>query len=610
MTTDLNAGSADGDPLPMPPMEKPVLLAIDDDLTLLGDIERELRDRYARNYQVVCAGSPAQVNSRLAEFSAAGTEVALVLVSRSVARASGGELLVEVRKAYPRARRALVVAFGDWGQKPVGDEIFEGVADGLFDHYVIRPARSPDELFHQTITSMLLEWWDASRTAPYTVHIVGKAWTGRAYELREALKQCAMTHNFCLADSDEGRALVAAAPAGAELPLVVFPNGKVLENPSNAEVAIAAGGAVDLTRADFDVIIVGAGPAGLSAAVYGASEGFRTLVVDKGGIGGQATSSSLIRNYLGFPRGISGRQLAQSAYNQAWVFGAEFVFMQTVTGLGRDGGRLVVTLADSGPVRCSAVMLAMGARYRRLEVPSLERLVGTGVYYGGPTSEASAFGGRDVHVVGGANSAGQAALHLARYARTVTLVVRADSLRAGMSEYLARQIEATDNIEVRLGCQVVGGDGEGRLEHLVLRDTGSRRDVKVDATALFLLIGAQPNTEWLPPDVLRDERGFVLTGADVARRAASPRGRGGMLLETSMRGVFAAGDVRHGAVKRVASAVGEGSIAIQLLHQYFAAEQRQPRGRAGAHRAASAQPGIDRAQAGSTAMVPDTGARP
>ncbi len=553
---------------------RPVLLAIDDDVKLLGEIERELRDRYARNYQVVCLRSPAEMRAKLPEFAASGVEVALML-----AAAPHSELLAEVRKLYPRAKRALVVAFGDWGQKAVGDEIFEGVADGRFDHYVLRPGESPDELFHQTISSMLLEWWDANRS-PHTVHIVGESWTGRAHELREALAQCAMVHNFCLVDSEKGQALVAAAPAGAKLPLVVFPNGSVLENPSNAEVARAAGGAVNPERTDFDVVIVGAGPAGLSAAVYGASEGFSTLVVDKGGIGGQATSSSLIRNYLGFPRGISGRQLAQSAYNQAWVFGAEFVFMQSVTGLVSDGDQLVVTLADSGPVRSSAVILTMGARYRRLDVPSLEALIGAGVYYGSPTSEASAFTGRDVHIVGGANSAGQAALHLARYARTVTLVVRADSLRAGMSEYLARQIEATDNIEVRLGYQVVGGGGEGRLEHLVLRDIGSQTEAAVDANALFLLIGAQPNTEWLPPDIERDKQGFVLTGADVLqRRGVLSLDRGASLLETSMPGVFAAGDVRHGAVKRVASAVGEGSIAIQLLHQYFAALERAPRGR-------------------------------
>jgi thioredoxin reductase (NADPH) len=538
-----------------------------------------LRERYARHYQVVCVRSPGEGRALLANFAATGVEVALVLAGRSATGASASALLAEVRRTHPRAKRALAVAFGDWGQKAVGDEIFEGVADGRFDHYVLRPAEAPDELFHQTVSSMLLDWWEASRVAPNTVHIVGESWTGRAHELREALKQCAMVHSFCLADSDEGRALVAAAPEGARFPLVVFPNGVVLENPSNAEVAVAAGGAVNPERSDFDVIIVGAGPAGLSAAVYGASEGFRTLVVDKGGIGGQATSSSLIRNYLGFPRGISGRQLAQSAYNQAWVFGAEFVFMQPVTGLARDGDQLVVTLSDSGPVRCSAVILATGARYRRLDVPALEALVGSGVFYGGPTSEASAHTGRDVFVVGGANSAGQAALHLARYARTVTLVVRAGSLRAGMSEYLARQIEATDNIRARLGCQVVGGGGDGRLDHLVLRDVGSQADTTVEASALFLLIGAEPNTDWLPPEVERDAQGFVLTGADAPRRRASPSARGPFLLESSMPGVFAVGDVRHGGVKRVASAVGEGSIAVQLLHQFFAAENRQPRGR-------------------------------
>jgi thioredoxin reductase (NADPH) len=562
-------------------MTQPVLLAIDDDASL-GDVERELQDRYARHYRVVCLRSPIEARERLEDLAASGVEVALVLAGQWLAGMTGSEVLDEVRRLHPHAKRALLIAWGDWGQKATGEAIFDGIADGRFDHYVLRPSQSPDELFHQTISSMLLEWAEANRAAPYTVHIVGESWSGRAYELRETLQQCAVVHNFCLADSAQGQELVAAARDGAQLPLVVFPDGNVLENPTDAEIAAATGSAINPERLDFDVVIVGAGPAGLSAAVYGASEGFSTLVVDKGGIGGQATSSSLIRNYLGFPRGVSGRRLAQDAYNQAWVFGADFSFMQTVTDLAREDGQLVVTLSDSGPIRTTAVLLAMGASYRRLGVPSLEELNGAGVYYGGPTSEAPAMAGRHVFVVGGANSAGQAALHLARYARSVTLVVRAQTLRAGMSEYLARQVEATENIAICLGTEVVGGGGDGRLEQLVLRDIASQSETTVEAQALFLLIGASPHTDWLPSDVERDERGFVLTGPDVSARAW-PLDRRPFLLETSMPGVFAAGDVRHGAVKRVASAVGEGSIAVQLLHQLFAAEQRQPLGRSKEH---------------------------
>jgi thioredoxin reductase (NADPH) len=326
---------------------------------------------------------------------------------------------------------------------------------------------------------------------------------------------------------------------------------------------------VNPDRIDFDLVIVGAGPAGLSAAVYGASEGVSTLVVDEGGIGGQATSSSLIRNYLGFPRGVSGRRLAQRAYDQAWIFGANFAFMQRVADLRREGDGLALTLADGDRVRTRAVLLALGADYRRLGVPALEALNGAGVFYGGPTSEAPAMAGRDVYVLGGANSAGQAAVYLARYARSVTLVVRAQSLAAGMSQYLVREVEATPNVTVRLGTEIVGGGGSGALEHLVLRAVADGTEETVDADGLFLMIGLRPHTGWLPPEIDRDAQGFLLTGDDVRNW---PLDRRPLLLETSMPGVFAAGDVRHGSVKRVASAVGEGSIAIQLLHDLFTVE--------------------------------------
>ncbi|MEZ5142850.1 MAG: FAD-dependent oxidoreductase [Acidimicrobiales bacterium] len=554
-------------------MAQPVLLVLDDDADGLADIERELQDRYARHYQVVCLRSPEAARARLEELAASGAEVAVVLAGQWSAPPVRA-VLDDAGRLHPQARRGALIAWGDWGRKETGDAIFAGIAEGHIDQHVMRPSPPPDEVFHQTITGMLVEWAEAQRTSPYTVHVVGESWSGRAYELREALKECAVVHHFCLADSDEGRALLAGAGDGIDLPLVVLPDGTYLQNPTNAEIALTTGGAVQPDRSRFDAVIVGAGPAGLSAAVYGASEGFSTLVVDRGGIGGQATSSSLIRNYLGFPRGISGRQLAQNAYGQAWVFGARFAFMQTVTGLDRDGDGLVVTLSDVGPVRTAAVLLATGASYRRLGVPSLEALHGAGVFYGGSTAEAPALVGRDVFIVGGANSAGQAALHLARYAARVTLVVRAPSLRAGMSEYLVRQVEATPNVDVRLGSEVVGGGGDGRLEHLVLRDRESQTDTTVDAQALFVLIGARPNTDWLPADLERDPQGFVLTGAEVSDRFAAAHGRDPLLLETSMPGVFAAGDVRHGSVKRVASAVGEGSIAVQLLHQLFAAEPR------------------------------------
>ncbi|HZB31536.1 MAG TPA: FAD-dependent oxidoreductase [Streptosporangiaceae bacterium] len=560
-------------------MSGPVIVAVDGDAGALRDVERELRDRYARHYHVVCMRSPDEARAHLDDLAAAGEEVALVLAGTWLGGLAGSELLDETRHHHPQAKRALLIAWGDLGSPDTGEVIFDAVARGRIDHHVLRPSSSPDERFHQEISSLLLEWAETQRAAPNTVHVVSESWTGRAYELRELLGRCAMPHSFSLADSSAGRALIAEAGGRAEFPLVVFPDGTKLTNPSNADLARAAGSPVSPERMNFDLVIVGAGPAGLSAAVYGASEGFSTLVVDEGGLGGQATSSSLIRNYLGFAQGVTGRRLAQQAYDQAWVFGAKFAFMQRAIGLGHDHDGLYVALSDSGRVRARAVLLAMGATYRRLGVPALQALNGAGVFYGGLVSEAPAMAARDVYVLGGSNSAGQAALYLARSARRVTLVVRASSLEAGMSQYLVRQVAATPRLRVRLATEIVGGGGDGWLEHLVLRDRADGSEETVSADGLFLMIGARPRTEWLPPEIVRDDQGFVLTGTDLHDDDARRHHRVPLLLETGMPGVLAAGDVRHGSVKRVASAVGEGSIAIHHLHSLLGAERLQSHGR-------------------------------
>ena len=552
----------------------PVLLAVDEDPQSLSVLERELTDRYARSYRVVCVASAEEARAQLEAAASAGEEAALVLAPERLSGTTGSEFLGGVRELHPQAQRGLLIEWRSWGDGQTGTTLFRAMARRQIENYVIRPSRSRDEIFHQSVSTSLLEWAHARRVSPNTVHVVADSWSGRAYELRSVLGRCAIPHAFVLADSDHGSELVSASGGGAQFPLVVFPNGATLEAPSNLELATAVGATIDPDQREFDVVIIGAGPAGLSAAVYGASEGFKTLVVDEGGIGGQATSSSLIRNYLGFPRGIAGRRLAESAFEQAWVFGAEFALMNNATSLRRDGDRLFVGLSFGDEVNARAVILATGATYRQLDIPELEALSGAGVFYGGSASEAPALTGNEVFVLGGANSAGQAALHLAEYARQVTMVVRAASLEAAMSDYLVRQIEAAPNIEVRLGTEVVGGGGESWLEHLVLRQRADGAEEAVRADALFVMIGAQPNTDWLPDGLVRVESGFILTGADVESDGSWPCERSPLALETSMPGVFAAGDVRQGSMTRVASAVGEGSIAIKLVHELFAAERQ------------------------------------
>jgi thioredoxin reductase (NADPH) len=559
-----NAPSASG-------ASKPVIFAVDAGAESFLKIEYGLRRRYGVEYRVVCESSAMWGMKKLRELKEAGEKVALVLADQWMPDISGTEFLARARQLFPTAKRVLLV---EWGDRTTQEPVLKAMTFGHIDYYVNKPERPGDEHFHRMIAEFLYDWAKANRPVFTEIRVVGERLSARSHELRDILNRNGVLHEFHAADSEEGRALLArVGKSSAKLPMVVLYSGKVLEDPSNVELADAFGVNRPLDGHEFDLIIVGAGPAGLAAAVYGASEGLSTLILEGEAIGGQAGSSSSIRNYLGFPWGVGGAELARRATEQAWRFGATFRFMRYATGMSRVGERLAVALSDGTEVLGMAVILATGISYRRLGVPSLEALIGAGVFYGAAVSEAQAVQGQEVYVVGGANSAGQAATHLSKYASRVTLLVRGSSLSTSMSEYLIQELEAAENIDVRFETTVVDGGGEGRLEHLFLKNLGSGSTEVVPATALFVLIGAEPHTGWLPDEVERDKRGYVLTGQDLLRDGHLPQGwplgRAPLLMETSMPGVFAVGDVRRGSVKRVASAAGAGAIAIQSVHEYF-----------------------------------------
>jgi len=494
-----------------------------------------------------------------------------VLADQWLPEATGADFLARVRQLHPAARRVLLIT---WGDQASSEPILRATVLGDIDAYVVKPGPPPDEHFHRFVTEQLDEWGRSNLPGLEVVRVVGEEWAARSHELRELLGRNGVPFGFYPAGGRDGqRLLEEAGAAGKALPAVVLFDGQVLTNPSNAEVGEALGLHVKPAGGRYDVTVIGAGPAGLAAAVYGASEGLSTVVLEPEAIGGQAGTSSLIRNYLGFPTGVSGGDLAVRAYTQAWNFGAEYVYGNPATGLRPESSELVVTTADGSEVRSRAVVVATGMAYRRLGVPALDALTGAGVFYGAAASEARAMKDSEVFVVGGANSAGQAAVHLARYAAQVTVLVRGRSLADSMSEYLIREIESAPNIAVRHRVAVTGGTGRSHLESLILTDLESAATETVDAAALFVLIGAEPRTQWLPEAVRRDQSGFVVTGADLLQGGqpgeAWPLRRLPMFLESSLPGVFAVGDVRHGSVKRVASAVGEGSIAIRLVDDHL-----------------------------------------
>jgi thioredoxin reductase (NADPH) len=550
-------------------MPEPVLLLVHDP-RIHDRVEAELRKRYGTDYQVVTTGSAAEALDILGQLRDGPPQVSLVLADQWLPGATGTELLARVRQLDPAAKRVLLIA---WGDQASTEPILQAIVLGYIDAYVAKPVTAPDERFHRVITEQLDEWGRLNLPGFEAVRVVGEVWAARSHELRELLGRNGIPFGFYPADGPDARRLreEVGAPAPA-LPAVVLFDGRVLADPSNTELA-AALGLQTKPGGRYDVTVIGAGPAGLAAAVYGASEGLSTVILEPEAIGGQAGTSSLIRNYLGFPTGVSGGDLAVRAFTQAWHFGAEYVYGTPATGLRPEGSALVVTLADGSEVRSRAVIIATGMAYRRLGIPALDALTGAGVFYGAGVSEAKAMRDREVFVVGGANSAGQAAIHLSRYAARVTMLVRGRSLTDSMSEYLIREIESAPNIIVRRGVAVTGGTGHGRLESLTLTDLESGASETVDAVALFVLIGAEPRTQWLPDAVRRDQSGFVLTGADLADGGRPPHEwplpRPPMLLESSLPGVFAVGDVRRGSVKRVASAVGEGSIAIRLVHEHL-----------------------------------------
>jgi thioredoxin reductase (NADPH) len=484
---------------------------------------------------------------------------------------TGVELLGHARRLHPGAQRVLLI---HWGDRSTAEPILQASALGQIDDWTAKPWGPGDEFFHQAISGFLNEWARLHRPQFEVFQVVGEQWVPRSHEIRDLLSRNSIPFGFYPVDSEEGRALLGrVGVTGERLPVVVLFDGRVLVDPSNAELAQALGIKIRPEVTTYDVTVVGAGPAGLAAAMYGASEGLATAVLEHEALGGQAGTSSMIRNYLGFPRGVSGAELAQRAYEQAWILGADFIYGPSAVGLRSMGADRVVALGDGSAATSRAVILATGVSWRRLGVPSLEALVGAGVFYGAAASEAPAVRGREVFVVGGANSAGQAAVHLARYAARVVMLVRGASLAEAMSDYLVREIQAAPNIVVRYSTEAVDGHGDGHLTALTLKDRTTGATETVPATALFILIGAEPHTDWLPESIRRDRWGFVLTGTDLLADGRPPAGwpleRPPMPLETSLPGVFAVGDVRHGSTKRVASAVGEGSIAIRLIHEYL-----------------------------------------
>lgn len=554
-------------------MNRPTIMIVDDEPRELTPMLDALARRFGGDYRVVSHLSARAALADLERFRDDDEQVALVIADQWMPEMPGIELLVRAHEIHPAAQRALLVR---WGDRSAAPTILQGCWFKRIDNYLHKPWSPAEIHLYPAVGEYLAEWTRAHGPRLELVRVVGARLSPRAHEVCELLERNGIPYGFYTAQSvPGGRLLEQAGLDGSRLPVVILLDGHVLVEPSNADISDALG-ASNMEERTCDLAIVGAGPAGLAAAVYGASEGLSTLVIEREAIGGQAGTSSLIRNYLGFPRGISGAELAQRAYQQAWLFGAKFAFAREASRLRARGPERILTLSDGTEITARAVLIACGAAYRRLGLPRVERFAGAGLYYTTP-SDGRLLQDKTLFVAGGGNSAGQAVVHLSKNARRVTLLVRGDSLEKGMSDYLVHEIRQRPNVEVRLGTEVADGDGDTGLERIVLLDhaRGKRETVPVDA--LFVLIGAQPHTEWLAGTLQRDRRGFILTGRDIDRAAAGCRAeRDPLRLETSLPGAFAVGDVRTDSVKRVASAVGEGSIAVKYIHDYLASPVALP----------------------------------
>jgi thioredoxin reductase (NADPH) len=553
-------------------MAKPVVLTVDDDPEVLHAIERDLRRRYAEHYRVLRADSGVTALEALRELKRRGNSVALLLVDQRMPHMTGVEFLAQAMEIFPDAKRVLLTAYADT------DAAIRAINDASIHHYLLKPWDPPEEHLYPVLDDLLDDWMGSYRPPIEGVRVLGTRWSPQSYAIRDFLARNQTPYQWIDVETAgqvaEVRRLVEAAGAdAASLPKVLFPDGTSLVNPNVSELAERLGLRIRPEVAFYDLVIVGGGPAGLAAAVYGASEGLSTVMIEMEAPGGQAGLSSRIENYLGFPSGLSGGDLARRAVAQARRFGVEILSPQQVIGLRVEGATKIVKLATGSDIGCKALLIATGVAYRKLDVPGVERLQGCGVYYGSAMTEAKQCEGEDVYIVGGANSAGQAAMYFSKFARQVVMLVRGPSLSATMSQYLIDQIKKTPNIKVEANCQVVEVHGDTHLEAVSIRcsQTGDTSTVPTNLMAVF--IGAEPNTDWLDGVVERDERGFILTGADLVHDGKRPRGwqfeRNPYWVESSVPGVFAAGDVRHGSVKRVASGVGEGSIAVQFTHQYL-----------------------------------------